>query len=69
MNLITTRFGKFIGTLKIKEQKIADIAFREKYLIRFKNTAIRLTFTYYKNNDGWLVNAFKWDDNFIEEFE
>jgi len=69
MNLVTERFGKFIGTLKIKEQKIADIAFKEKYLIRLNNTAIRLTFIYYKSNDGWIVNSFKWDDNFIEEFE
>lgn len=69
LNLINERFGKSIGTVKVKNETIADIATRETYLIRFENTAIRVIFTYYKNDNGWIVNAFKWDYSFTEEFE
>lgn len=69
LNLIEQRFGKPIGTLKVKNETISDIAIRETYLIRYEFTAIRLKFTYYKNNNGWLVNAFNWDDSFTEEFK
>jgi len=69
LNIIEQRFGKSIGTVKVKNEKINTIALRETYLIRYENTAIRLKFTYYKNNNGWIVNAFKWDDSFTEEFE
>ena len=69
LNIIAQRFGKSIGTLKVKNEKISEIALRETYLIRYEKTAIRLIFTYYKNDKGWIVNAFKWDDSFTEEFE
>jgi hypothetical protein len=69
LNIIEQRFGKSIGVLKVKNEKISEIALRETYLIRYEKTAIRLIFTYYKNNKGWIVNAFKWDDSFAEEFE
>jgi hypothetical protein len=69
LNLIRQRFGNSIGTLKVKNETIADIAIRETYIIRYGNSAIRLIFTYYKNSNGWIVNAFKWDDSFEEEFK
>ena len=69
LNIIEQRFGKSIGTIKVKNETISDIAIRETYLIRYENTAIRLIFTYYRNNYGWIVNAFKWDDSFTEEFK
>ncbi|WP_299682609.1 hypothetical protein [uncultured Dokdonia sp.] len=69
LNIIRDRFGKPIDTLKIKNETIADVALRETYLVRYENTAIRIIFTYYKNDYGWIVNAFKWDDSFTEEFE
>ena len=69
LNMFQNRFGKPIGSVKVKEQHILDIIIRETYLIRFEFTAIRLQFTYYKNDKGWIVNAFKWDDTFSEEFK
>jgi hypothetical protein len=48
---------------------IADFSIRETYIIRFENTAIRVIYTYYKNNSGWILNEFKWDDSFAEEFK
>jgi hypothetical protein len=69
LNLIQQRFGESIGTIKVKNETISEIAIRETYLVRYANSAIRLIFTYYKNDNGWIVNAFKWDDSFIEEFK
>lgn len=69
LNILKGRFGDPIGTVKVKEEKIADVAIRETYLVRYQNTAIRLKFIYYKNDEGWIVNAFKWDDSFTEEFQ
>ncbi|WP_255567341.1 hypothetical protein [Flavobacterium okayamense] len=69
LNLIESRFGKSIGYLKVNEEKIADIAIRETYLVRYSMSAIRLKFTYYKSTKGWILNAFEWDDSFTEEFK
>jgi hypothetical protein len=68
MNIIEERYGETINFLKIKNEMIADFALRETYIIRYTNNAIRLIFTYYKNDNGWIVNAFKWDDSFTDEF-
>lgn len=69
LNLIEERFGESIGYLKVNEEKIADIAIRETYLVRYSMSAIRLKFTYYKSTKGWILNAFEWDDSFSEEFK
>ncbi|AYN66889.1 hypothetical protein D1013_05625 [Euzebyella marina] len=69
LNLLEQRFGKAIGFVKIKNETISDIAIRETYLVRYTNSAIRLKFTFYKNDRGWIVNAFNWDDSFTDEFE
>lgn len=69
LNLIEQRFGKSLGSIKVKNETIADIAIRETYLLRYENTALRIVFTFYRNNNGWIVNAFKWDDSFTEEFK
>lgn len=69
LNLLDERFGEKQSLQKLKEEKISDFALRETYVIKYEYSAIRLQFTYYKNNQGWLVNSFKWDDKFSEEFE
>ncbi|MAX80053.1 MAG: hypothetical protein CL843_07750 [Crocinitomicaceae bacterium] len=69
LNLLDLRFGSTIDAIKVKNETIANIAIRETYIVRYKNSAIRLIFTYYKNEDGWIINAFKWDDSFTEEFK
>ena len=69
INLISERYGKAESVVKVSEQNIKDAGFRETYLVKFEYTAIRLIFTYYKNSKGWLVNGFKWDSEFDEEFK
>jgi len=69
VNLISERYGKAESIVKVSEQNIKDAGFRETYLVKFEYTAIRLIFTYYKNSKGWLINGFKWDSDFDEEFK
>ena len=68
MGLLNERFGEPVGMVKIRSEKLADVAIRETYLVRYENTAIRLKFTYYRSSQGGIVNSFKWDDSFEEEF-
>ena len=63
------RFGEFQSYFKLKEETIKDTAFRETYLVKYKYHALRLIFTYYKNNSGWILNGFAWDDKYSEEFK
>jgi pyruvate/2-oxoacid:ferredoxin oxidoreductase alpha subunit len=69
MNLVAERFGNSEEIVKVSEQTIKETAFREIYLVKYENTALRLIFTYYRNNNGWIINGFKWDDSFTEEFK
>ena len=69
LNIITDRFGKPEDIVKVNEKTIKDFAILETYLVKFKNSAIRLTFVYYKNKKGWIINSFKWDDDFGQEFK
>jgi hypothetical protein len=69
LNLVAERFGNSEDIVKVSEQNIKETAFREIYLIKYEKTALRLIFTYYRNNNGWMINGFKWDDSFTEEFK
>lgn len=67
-NIFDKSYGKPIGIKKIKSKNLADVAIKEIYFIRYNITAIRLIFVYYKNDNGWLINSFKWNSEFEEEF-
>ncbi len=63
------KLGDPIGFKKIKEEKISNIFVRETYFVLYKEYAIRYKFTFYKNNEGWIMFNFLWDDKYYEEFE
>lgn len=62
-------YGKIEGTEKVKEEKISDFAVRETFILRYQHSAIRLIFVYLKGNQGWILNSFKWDEQFEELFK
>ncbi len=68
-NMIAERFGNIIGFDFIRDEAIKDYAHKKIYVLRFEKHMIRVLFTYYNNNDGWILNGFKWDDQFGELFE
>jgi len=65
---VKLKFGSTIGYSKIKDDKISDFFIRETYIVRYNMYAIRYLFTYYKNNDGWVLFRFTWDDKIDIEF-
>lgn len=69
MNTIGERYGTPIGNLKIRENRINDFALKETYLIRYTYHALRIIVIYYRNNSGWIINSFTWDDSFQEELK
>lgn len=68
-NLVADRFGNIIGSDFIKDKTIKDFVLRKIYVIRFEKHMIRVQFTYYRNDKGWVLNGFKWDDDFEELFD
>jgi hypothetical protein len=68
-NMVADRFGKIIGADFVKDRTVKHYVIRKTYVIRFEKHMIRVLFTYYKNDNGWLLNGFKWDDQFEELFD
>lgn len=68
-NMVEDRFGNIIGTDFIKDMNVKDFVTRKIYVIKFEKHMIRVLFTYYKNDHGWILNGFKWDDQFEELFD
>ena len=68
-NLVGDRFGAVIGFDFVQEKTINDFAIKKTYVVRFEKHLLRVMFTYYKNDQGWMLNSFKWDDSFSELFE
>tara|TARA_B100000427_G_C15325329_1_gene514399 strand:- start:296 stop:733 length:438 start_codon:yes stop_codon:yes gene_type:complete len=68
LDMLNKSYDGVIGSSEGKTETINDFAIRETYFVLYNKSAIRLIFTYYKSNKGWIVNSFKWDDSFDEEF-
>lgn len=68
-NYFNERLGKAIDAVKIKEQNLENILFKESYVLRFEKSALRIVLVYYKNDAGWVINYFNWDDKFLEELD
>lgn len=68
MNILSERFGKIQKYVKVKSENIQNVTTQEVYFICYDKSAIRLIFTYYKTEAGWILNRFKWDDSFTDEF-
>lgn len=62
-------YGSPIGHTFVKDQEVTDYAYRVVYFVRYKYSAMRLEFIFYKNNSGWTLNSFSWDMDFEKEFE
>ncbi|MFN8297187.1 MAG: hypothetical protein U0T69_13395 [Chitinophagales bacterium] len=69
LNLIDERYGYKIGPVKIKDETIDTFAIKEIYLLRYEKSAIKIIFKYYDTGHGWILNGFKWDDEYSTEFK
>lgn len=67
--IVSERFGAIVGTDFVKEKLAKDFAIKRIHVIKFEKHIIRLDFTFYKSDKGWLLNAFRWDDQMGELFD
>jgi hypothetical protein len=63
------RFGNAIGYKFIKDKKISDVVLNKNYILQCEYYYIRASFIYYKNNEGWRLVSFSWDDKADEMLE
>lgn len=72
LNIVKTIFGEPKEAHFIKEEKIPNFnyALRRTYIVRYEKSAVVFKFTYFRNENGWFLNAFNWDsDDWDLEFE
>ena len=59
-------YGEFIAYQLLSVKNTGDFLREEIYVIRMEYHILRFNFIYYKNNKGWIVNNFTWDDKITE---
>mgnify|MGYP000867368967 CR=1 FL=1 len=69
LNLVDNIYGYKLGVVKISEDTIKDIAYKETYFLTYEKSALKLIFKYYNTGHGWILNGFKWDDEYSTEFK
>lgn len=61
--------GKFHGYELIVEKKLSDSFILMSYLVKFDRQPIRFTFQFYKPDQEWRTQSFKFDGNIDDEIE
>ncbi|MGB1308027.1 MAG: hypothetical protein ACPG6B_03895 [Oceanihabitans sp.] len=61
--------GKYYGYELIVEKKLSNSYILLSYLVKFERQPIRFTFQFYKPDNEWLTQSFKYDGNIDEEIE
>jgi hypothetical protein len=56
------RYGTTIGYEFIDQKKVGESLYRLQYIEKKDKHAIAWTFLFYKANDAWILNEFKWSD-------
>ncbi len=68
MPVASQRFGDAIGQEFIKEERVGESLLRLVYLQRYQRHAMRWYFVFYRNDDGWVLNTFRFDDGIQNMF-
>ncbi|GAB3254151.1 hypothetical protein [Chitinimonas naiadis] len=66
--LIDQRFGKTIGAEFISEEKLGESLIRIVQLQRLERHALRWSFYFYRNNEGWMLDTFRTDEDIRQFF-
>lgn len=65
--------GSLVGELhdfeKLDEYKVGDLFVHVTYIATYDRQPIRFEFQFFKNNEGWKIYAFSFDDNIDDEIE
>ena len=68
LNLVQNTYGKPMGTKRVNYKVIENTAIRDAHFVKYEISALRFIYIYYKTDKGWILNQFKFDENFKEEF-
>lgn len=61
--------GKYYGYEFIVEKRLTDSYVLMCYLVKYERQPIRFTFEFYKPNQNWVIQGFKFDGNMDDEIE
>jgi|SRR5688572_21104340 len=65
-NVVAPRFGKSLGYVFLKEERVSDFLIRYTYVEKRETHALRWRILLYKPNKEWIINAITWDDRLPE---
>ncbi|TDX46338.1 phage tail protein [Orenia marismortui] len=68
LDLVKGRFGDVLGYKFIEKEIVAEILCKYTYVVKYENHIIRWIFIFYKAEDKWLLNSFKFDDSIEKLF-
>lgn len=69
LGIISSRFGKVLGVVFVREESVQDVLLRYTFIQKFENTVIRWVFVFYKPHDTWIMNNLSFDDQVPALFE
>lgn len=67
--MVAGRFGKPVGYEFVDTRTVGRSFVRHTYLGKFERHAVRMSCTFYKPADRWVVNGIVWDDQISRMFD
>jgi len=68
-NILLSSYGKIIGYEYIKEFKVKGFMCRRYYVVKFQKYYLKVNFDLYKNETGWIITRFDYNEELLEIFE
>jgi hypothetical protein len=59
---IAPYFGAPLSYKMVRKKEVEDVLLRITSVVKYEYHFVRLEFTFYKPEDGWILNGFHWDD-------
>ncbi len=64
--MVKPRFGKTLSYFFFDQKNVKDTFVKLTYVIKYENHVTRWIFIYYRADNMWQLNNFKWDDKIGE---
>lgn len=68
LKMLSPRFGRIVGHEFIRSETAGESLIRLIYIVKHEKHILRWRFIFYRPNDKWLLNNFKWDDQINRVF-
>ena len=63
LEMVSSRFGAPLEAEYVRSASAGNSFIRHYYLVKFEKHALRLSCTFYRPKDSWIVNGITWDDS------